>query len=186
MGQKDTPLVDALLRIAANPNERGTLAALRSGLGKPPGTASRMFPIVAPFLTHDSGPRTQAAFIVAALFASHPEHDAEAGSLGASLWRATKRDENPNGRHGEQGVSARFAAALDTDPEDLPRHLQALVALCKSALVPIDWHQLYRDLVVLLGDEEERKTLVRTKWAREFWAGPATKQTSITTENQKE
>lgn len=164
------PLVNRLLDLK-HKQDRAALAALRTGLGKRPGHAPRMYPIVAPFLFSDEGPRVTAAFLTAALFASHPEH-AEVGSLGASLWRATKRDENPNGKHGEDGVEARFAAALDADPEDLPRHLESLVSLCESAGAPIDWHCFYWDVATLLGDDDARQITTRTRWAREFWRGP--------------
>lgn len=166
----EVALVIRLLDLKAN-QERGALAALRTGLGKRPGTAARMFPIVAPFLTANDGPSTQAAFLTAALFASHPEH-AEIGSLGASLCKATKREDNPNGKHGEAGVEARFAAALDADAEDLPRHVEGLVSLCESAGVPINWHRFYWDIRTLLDEDEDKRTRTRIRWAREFWQGP--------------
>jgi CRISPR system Cascade subunit CasB len=169
---KEYPLVSRLIELARK-EDRGALAALRTGLGKPPGAAGRMLPIVAPFLSSDEGPATHAAFITAALFAKHPKH-AEIGSLGASLWKATKREGiNPDGKHGEAGVEARFAAALDANPEDLARHLEGLVSLCESASAPIDWHQFYKDLRGLLGQNEEYQISIRIRWARDFWRGPA-------------
>jgi len=183
---RDVPLVHRLIDLARK-DDRGALAALRTGLGKPPGAAARMLPIVAPFLASDEGPDTRAAFITAALFAKHPMH-AGIGSIGASLWKATKREKvNPEGKHGEAGVEARFAAALDADPEDLPRHLDGLVSLCESAGVPIDWHRFHRDVRGLLGQNEEYQISIRTRWAREFWRGPASgAQTNQTTEEEPE
>lgn len=131
-----------------------------------------MLPIVAPFLTADTTPATRAAFIISALFAKHPEHG-EVRTLGASLRRSVKHEGNPEGKHGLEGVEARFAAALDAHPDDLPRHLEGLVSLCESAGVPIDWHQLYRDVRGLLGQNEEHQKRIRTRWAREFWRGPS-------------
>ena len=170
---QEAPLVNRLIELAKK-QDRGALAALRSGLGKPPGAAPRMLPIVAPFLSSDEGPATRAAFITAALFATHPEH-APIGSLGASLWRATKRESNPNGKHGEAGVERRFAAALDAPSEDLPRHLEGIVSLCESAGVPVDWHQFYRHVRGLLGTNEHYQISIRTRWARDFWGGPTEK-----------
>lgn len=167
----DVPLVSRLIKLAGT-QDRGALAALRTGLGKPPGAAARMLPIVAPFLSSDEGPATRAAFIVASLFAKHPQH-AAIGSLGASLWKATKRDGNRDGKHGEEGVERRFAAALDADPADLTRHLDGLVSLCESAGVPLDWHQFYRDVKGLLGQNEDYQVSIRTRWARHFWRGPS-------------
>ena len=169
---KEVPLVSRLIELARR-QDRAALAALRTGLGKPPGAASRMLPIVAPFLSSDEGSATRAAFITASLFGKHPEH-AEIGSLGVSLWRATKREGiNPDGKHGEAGVEARLAAALDADPGDLARHLDGLVSLCESAGVPVDWHQFFRDLRGLLGQNEDYQISIRTRWAREFWRGTA-------------
>ena len=140
---KESPLVNRLLELERQ-KDRGAMAALRSGVGKPPGAAGRMLPIIAPFLTADEGAATRAAFITASLFATHPEH-AAIGTLGASLWKATRREGiNPDGKHGEAGVEHRIAAALDADPEDLPHHLQGLVGLCESAGVPIDWHRFHQ------------------------------------------
>jgi CRISPR system Cascade subunit CasB len=185
---KEIPIVSRLIELARK-EERGDLAALRTGLGNKlgkPGAAPRMLPIVADYLTSDEGPATRAAFITAALFAKHPEH-APIGSLGASLWRATKREGiNPDGKHGEAGVEARFAATLDADPEDLPRHLEGLVSLCESAGQPIDWHQFYRDLRGLLGQNEKYQIRIRTRWARDFWCGPAHRPQSNQTTQQED
>ncbi|GFO83045.1 MAG: hypothetical protein A49_26720 [Methyloceanibacter sp.] len=167
----EVPLVNHLIELAEK-QDRAALAALRTGLGKPPGAAMRMLPIVAPFLTADEGPTASAAFVIAALFAKHPHH-ARASSIGASLWKATKWEgANPDGKHGEAGVAARFARALDAEPQDLPRHLEGLVALCESAGVPIDWHRLFGDLRGLLGTNEAYQTRIRTRWARDFWRSP--------------
>lgn len=169
---REVPLVSRLIELADR-QDRGALAALRSGLGKPPGAAPRMLPIVAPFLSSDEGPAAGAAFITAALFAKHPKH-ASLGSIGASLWKATKRDSaNPDGKHGEAGVEARFAKTLDADSEDLRRHLEGLVGLCESAGVPIDWHRFFWDVRGLLGTNEIYQIKIRTSWARDFWRGPA-------------
>ena len=184
----EVPLVSRLIELATK-QDRGALAALRTGLGKPPGAAARMLPIVAPFLSSDEGPATRAAFITAALFAKHSEHDAVIGSLGASLWKATKREGvNPKGKHGEAGVETRFAAALDADPDDLARHLEGLVSLCESAGVPINWHQFYNDVRGLLGQNEKYQVRIRTRWARDFWRRPAQlieSKYTISEENQE-
>lgn len=171
-----------------------TLAQLRSGLGKRPGTAPCMFPFVADHLHSDDpcSPTSAAVFITAALFAKHPaDGNAHRGrllrNLGSCLWCATKRDSNPEGKHGEAGVEARFTAALDADPEDLPRHLEGLVSLCESASVPINWDRFYWDVRTLMDDDEERRTKTRIRWAREFWQGPRrAKESSETKEKTEE
>lgn len=161
---RDHQLVAYLRRIAKS-EDRGSLAALRSGLGKRPGEAPRMFPIMAEFLPEgrSTGAYVEALFLTASLFASHPA-DQPGQNLGASLRRAVRE------RHGEDGVSARLTAALDADPEDLPKHLPGLVSLCESAGTPIDWQQFLWDVYRLLADDEERRNQTRLDWARGFWA----------------
>lgn len=163
--------------------DRGVLAALRSGSGRAPGEASRMFPIVAPFLTNLQGANVEAMFLTASLFASHPVHAEEIRgtrlrSLGHSLWWATKSEGNPEGKHGSEGVERRLAAALDADPDDLPHHLQGLVSLCESARTPINWYRFMDHVQSLLSRPTERfdptaqRDHVRMEWARDFWRGP--------------
>jgi CRISPR system Cascade subunit CasB len=181
MNDKDytSPLVDRLLELARQ-QDRGALAALRSGVGKRPGEAGRMFPYVAPFLpaAAASGPVVEAAFLTAALFAAHPLHG-PIGSLGASLWRATKQPGNPGGKHEKEGVERRLAAALDAHADDLPHHLEGLITLCESAGAPVDWHQFQRDVAGLLSEWTVRadsrrlvRDMIRIRWARDFWRGP--------------
>ena len=167
--QSEDPLVSYLLDLKRR-DDRGALAELRSGLGKAPGEAPRMFPHVGRYLlsSDPSKPSVITAFVVASLFAKHPVHEA-GRSLGKALALATKRPGNPQGKHGEDGVAARFARALDADPEDLPRQLEGLISLCESADKGIDWYQFRGDVVALLGEDHDQRDRVRLRWARDFW-----------------
>jgi CRISPR system Cascade subunit CasB len=171
-------LVKRLLDLSPE-KDRGALAALRTGLGKRPGDAPRMFPFVVPYLsTSDSSePSVIAAFLTASLFAKHPKHRS-GDSLGAALWGATKREQNPDGKHLEAGVESRFTAMLDADVEDLPRHLEGLVSLCESAEVGLDWYRFRRDVEDLLYSENDRRDWTLMRWAKDFWKGPDPKTTS--------
>jgi hypothetical protein len=60
------------------------------GLGKDPGTVPEMYPYVVPFTTKAPGWEEQNHYLVAALFASHPEHDENLRSLG--VYRLPKWD----------------------------------------------------------------------------------------------
>lgn len=187
MTEKEKKLIGNLIRLASpedpSRRDRGALAALRSGLGKQPGEAPRMFPLLSPYLEGEYGPGVATAFLTGALFGSHPEHAQEfrgvrLGSLGSSLWCATLRPQNPKGKHGEEGVEARLASALDADAEDLPRHLSGLVSLCASAGVPINWFGFLDDVKLLLSDwpdpddpSRPARDIVRMRWARHFWRG---------------
>ena len=60
----------ARLESLAKREDRAALAALRRGLGKPPGTVAEMAPYVEP--AFDGAP--DEAYIVASLFGLHPHH----------------------------------------------------------------------------------------------------------------
>jgi CRISPR system Cascade subunit CasB len=173
--KEDQPLVKMLHELKRK-EDRAALAALRSGVGKAPGEAPRMFPFVSRFLPDgiSVGPRVQAVFITASLFAKHPDSGGS-GTLGHALRTATSK-------HGEEGVTSRLTAALDADPEDLSHHLTGLVSLCESAGVPINWNQFLWDVRDLLGDDEDRRNRTRLQWAKGFWSNPTTTNSDLKTE----
>lgn len=171
----EDPFITKLLEYSAR-KDRAALAALRTGVGKAPGEAVRMFPYLAGYMPAGgpSAAKVRTTFLIAALFASHPQHT-KGQSLGMALWHATKRDRNPNGKHGEAGVSARFAKAIDAHPEDLARHVEALVALLASASEGLDWYLLASDIRGLLSENEDWRNNIRIQWARDFYQGPPNK-----------
>ncbi len=173
--KEDIPLVKGLQKLVQSQN-RGELAALRSGLGKRPGEAPRMYPFVAKYLysTQEGDPSMRATFLTASLFALHPEYVSRR-SLGAALKLTTKS------KHGVAGIEARLTAAINADPEDVESHLTGLIRLCQSAKVPLDWNQFYWDTYHLMGDDDQRSTAVRLRWAKDFWG-----TTQQTTENKEE
>ena len=141
-----------------------------------------MFPLIARYLPPDiqGGPQMEAVFLTASLYAYHRKHDSvKVKSLGDSLRRAVED------KHGEQGVEARLAAALDAHPDDLPRHLQGLVTTCESAGAAINWYAFYDDVRRLLGNHEESRNRVRLRWAREFWGGSSTESEPAEQEDPK-
>ncbi len=144
--------------------DRAALAALRRGLGKPPGEAAEMHPYVVPFLPHD-GSRWEedAHYLVAALFAWHqlvwPEGGGEWDrNVGASFVRLAERA-------GSGSIEQRFVALLNSHRDDLPEHLRHAVGLLRAHEVPVDWAQLLRDIQEW--DRESRST--QRSWARAFW-----------------
>ncbi len=159
-------LIDAL-REAASREDRATLAALRRGLGKSPGDAPEMFPIVVPRLPDRGGAWVEHChYLVAALFASHPQdwRGESPGwndrNLGASMWRF-KAAANQS-----EGPERRFVALLGTHADDVGTQLQSIVGLLRSKDVAVDWEQLLIDLQRWSRDDRE----VQRRWARSFWA----------------
>jgi CRISPR system Cascade subunit CasB len=160
---------------------RGALAALRRGLGKPPGTAREMDRYVLPYLPQDAGlhPAVREAqenvyYLVGALFAywhqgkDKLEEDPTA-NLGASLRLLVNREsaETSNREDAEKRVEKRLVALLNCHRNDLPDHLRHTIGLLKSKEIPVNWTQLLWD--VQNWQRESRD--VQRNWARQFWRG---------------
>ena len=166
--------------------ERGALAALRRGLGKPPGTAREMDRHVLPYVPSESGLPTSvrekqenAYYLVGALFAFWYQGKIDlAGNppknLGASL-HALVEQEVKNGAErdkAEDRTEKRLVALLNCHRDDLPDHLRHVISLLKAKDVPIDWPQLLND--VQNWQRESRD--VQRAWARWFWREIRTKE----------
>lgn len=139
--------------------DRGALAALRRGLGQPPGSAVEMYRYVVPWLPAEVSRRREAAYyLVAALFAYHPAAGGN-GDLGTAFRRALGPDEDPS------AVERRFAALLAAHPEDVDFYLRQAISFLKARDVPVDWDQLFRDISAWSHPDG----YVQKQWARSFW-----------------
>jgi CRISPR system Cascade subunit CasB len=146
--------------------DRGALAALRRGLGRPSGAAQEMFQYVIRWLPAEAGPRQEEAyFLVASLFAYHPQPGG-VGNLGHCFSRA--RDSGVS----DMAIERRFTALLSAHPDDLPFYLRQAVSFLKSKGIPIDWHQLFADIQAW----NHPKGYIQKQWARAFWSGPTKKE----------
>jgi CRISPR system Cascade subunit CasB len=154
--------------------DRAALARLRRGLGKEPGTVAEMHAVVLSRLPASLSLREENWFyLVASLFAAHPERGGE-GNLGRSFARlAAKRD--------SASIEKRFVALLDAHEDDLASHLRHAVSLLASDTVAVDWRQLLADL--LRWDHPNR--IVQRSWARGFWATAPTAE-RVQTEPSKQ
>jgi len=155
----------AYLEGLAKSADRGALAALRRGLGKPPGEAPEAYPYVIPWLGKEAKPWSDEPYYLAsALFAYW--HQGTAGrsasppeDLGDSFARLREGS-------GDEGIERRFVALLNSHRDDLPHHLRQAVGLFKSKDVPVNWARLLHDLKAW--DWENRP--VQQSWARSFWS----------------
>jgi len=148
------PFVAYLESLAEN---RGALAALRRGLGQPPGTVASMYPYVARWIGEDTPTwQEEAYYLIAALCALHPQPGG-VGNMGDHFRRAAHER--------RQAFERRFEALLATHPDDLPDMLRQSVSLVKSQEVPINWDQLLGD--VLHWGHPDR--YVQRRWASSFW-----------------
>lgn len=163
------PFIDYLESLAQREN-RGALAALRRGLGQPPGTVAAMYPYVVPWLPADARPwQEDVYYLVASLFSLHPAPGGS-GNLGDSYRRAAaKEPATPAGEERISPTERRFTVLLAAHPDDLPDRLRQAIGFLASKDVPVDWRQLFQDLPYW-GDPSRR---VQRDWARAFWGRPA-------------
>ena len=144
----------AHLEALRDQGSRGALAALRRGLGNPPGTVPAIYPQILPWAPQNRWTE-DACYIVGPLFALHPEPGGE-GNMGTAF--ATVKDPS-------ESLEKRFVALLNCHHDDLPNHLRQAVSLLKSKDIPVNWRRLLKD--ILSWDHEDR--FVQQQWAREFW-----------------
>ena len=162
MNEKNHPFVEYLETLEER-DDRGALAALRRGLGEPPGTVPGMYRYVVPFLPEACPPwKEKAYFLVAALFGYHSKPGGT-GNMGDHFVAARE----PNGDN--TALERRFTALLAAHADDLPFYLRQAVSFLKSKEISINWHQLIRD-VQHWGHPEG---YVQKAWARAFWSRQA-------------
>lgn len=142
--------------------DRAALAALRRGLGQPPGTVAEMYPYVVPRLPRGANRSEEDAYYaLAALFGFHPSV-ARTGNLGDHLARTIAADAD------RAAVERRFVALLKAHPEDLAGQLRQAISFLKSKEVPVNWSQLLLDMCAW--DHPQR--YVQRRWANAFWGTP--------------
>lgn len=156
--QVKSPLIKYLQELAKR-EDRGALAALRRGLGEPPGACAEMHPYVVPFLKPEQWTWLEKChYIVAALFGLYPE-SGQTGNMGDTL-RAVA-----SAAGSEESTEKRFVILLKCHRDDLFDHLRYAVGLAKSKDARINWDQLLRDIRYW----NSEKRWVQRNWARSFW-----------------
>jgi CRISPR system Cascade subunit CasB len=140
--------------------EAGKLANLRRGLTGHQGERDVW---VYAHLGGATPEQEEPAAMVASLFAlwhqggrGHPQRPPD--SFGGSYGRLRSAT-------GSESVEKRFAALIDSHPDELPTRLRHAVTLLRSKDIPINWAQLLQDL--LWWSAEKRP--VQRRWARDFW-----------------
>ena len=163
--------------------DRAALAALRRGLGQPPGTVPDMYPYVVRLLPKDAYPNSwteQSYYLVAALYALHPE-STTVGNLGDHFAKTLDPNPDLNG-----ATERRFTTLLTAHPDDLSFYLRQAISFLKSKEQAINWHELMWN--VRDWGYPDRQTRVQKRWATQFWrrrdeANDASDTTSGQTDN---
>lgn len=163
-------------------DDRGALAHLRRGLGKPLGSVVDMFPYIVPW-THDLfEAQANMYYLVAALFAYHPMNT-DNGNFGDTCLQISHsaRSKHSKAQEGEQdkekgkkydtpendSLTKHFMALLNAHVDDLDVHLRRMIALAKSNDIPVNWAQLLDD--ICKWDHPER--YIQRRWANAYWKG---------------
>ncbi|MDR7556563.1 MAG: type I-E CRISPR-associated protein Cse2/CasB [Armatimonadota bacterium] len=139
--------------------DRGAMAALRRILAFNPGEwgDARAYRYVEPFVQDEDGWRWQAYYLVAGLYALHP--DGEKPSLAEAVSQVWQEEDRP------PSLEGRFLALLDADSDQLPDRLRRVVAYLKSKRKGVNYQRLLEDLLGWFSPDRR----VQRRWAREFY-----------------
>lgn len=155
LDERQRTFIGYLLGLAKEGKEdRGALADLRSGLGKEPGEMGRVHKHVAPYLP-EKNYNDRWYYLTATLFGAFPQHRG-GRSLGAAFRPLKQKSDS---------MEARFVALLNAHPDDLDDHLRHAVSLLKANEQPLDWFQLFQDLL----QWDHPDGYIQMRWARDFY-----------------
>ncbi|MCS6883973.1 MAG: type I-E CRISPR-associated protein Cse2/CasB [Acidobacteriota bacterium] len=158
--------IDFLLELHKK-EDRGSLAKLRRGVGKPPGESMEVYSVIGRFIAEAKSELEEyALYLVATLYGLYPSESAEKYNFGASFAQLRLRQES-------ESTERRFVAILNSNFEDLPQHLRQAVNLLKSKEVHINWLQLLNDILDWQRDDYK----VQRQWATSFWKEIETEET---------
>ena len=165
-GQRPEQRFVAMLEELKRRDNRQALAILRRGATVPPGEDLATYPLVTRFIPEWArGWREQAFYLVASLYAIHPESWHGEGSgrwdwhLGASLLQLR----TARGELQSRSLDVRVLRIVRAEPDQLPDLLRGLVDLLRDGSVPIDWTVLLSDLIYWDRGESQRR------WAATYW-----------------
>jgi CRISPR system Cascade subunit CasB len=181
-----------LLNSGREADVRASLAKLRRGVGKPPGSLPDIWEYTVGNLTDVSKYNPEeptfsewAAHMAMTLFAAHqqgndPQKDPMSvsdrkyhlGSAVRELVRILMAESGKTGedaeKEAEKSIKRRFDAVVTSDsPEELYHHLRGLVQLLKGKNIPLDYPQLADDLQNF--QNPERRDGVRLRWGRGYY-----------------
>ncbi len=159
-----TSRISAFLDWAEN-NDRGTLADLRHGFS--PATEYRAWPHLARWCDLADDRQRRIWTTVGAGYATL-EKTASVGNFGVTLRKLALHGASGTPDDALTSFDARFRRLLTcTSAEEVCEHLPGIIRAAKSKDVPIDFEQLFWDLV-RWGPE------IKVRWAACYWEAPET------------
>jgi len=176
-----------IIKLTESKNEsevRATLARLRRGVGKAPGSMPALWGVTMDGMPEELVSNSEsptygewATHTALTLYALHQQGKdikgqgmhMEGAALGASLRKLIKDDAD------EVRVKRRFdAAATSEDLGEISHHMRGLVQLLKAQGIPLDYPALAEDLYRF--QTPEARDSVRLKWGRDFYRMMKTKE----------
>ena len=161
--------------------DRGSLAALRRGLGQPPGSVPEMATHVVPYLPDGQWTwRNQTYFVLASLFGLfHTPPRRIPGPVPQNMGDTLRSIGDKTDSHSIEG---RFMAMLKSHRDDLPNHLRHAVDLASGKEIAINWEQLLKDM----NNWDHPDQFVQRNWSRGFWGRPSHSEQPETTTSKGE
>jgi CRISPR system Cascade subunit CasB len=152
------------LRDCDDGDARKRLAAMRRWLAPSLHSQIEAFQAIQPRLSlQESKAREDAAFLIGALFALH-DAPGGTGNVGDHFRELVKPDEDPPAK-----IERRFMSLLAAEGDEFDKALHHAVTLLKSEGVPVEWHQLMRDVQAWKTGNPEAQDRVRQWWSKKFW-----------------
>lgn len=161
------PFVEYLERLRTAP---GAMSALRSGLGKLPGTEPGMYRYIAPWASNVPPWVERAYYALAALYSLNARPGG-VGNLGGHL-RAVGAS---------TGMEQQFQVLLAAPGDQVHRLLPSLVQRLRSADVAVNWTQLLKDIT----SWDHPDKYVQRAWARGFWGNEFVKRETQSDESSQ-
>lgn len=161
---------------ALKERDRGALATLRHSLAFAPGSYPNAFPYVERFVgeaVHERDARRLALYAVAGLFARHSSHR-PGQSFATALGELMSRRQS-------QSIENRFIALLGADAENIVDYLRQAISLLAADDIGCDYAGMLDDLSRWLNPSAD-PSLLRQRWARDFYRAAQTIHESIDNE----
>lgn len=155
-------------------DDRGALAALRRGMHRDASPVFDMYRYVSPFIPAGATAwEEEAAFLVAALYATHPKQTTYEVNLGGFFARMAL-DDFARVEDAPPSLHLRFSALLNSHADDLSYQLRQAIQLLESKGVAVNYEILLAD--VTAWDHPDR--WVQRDWAKAFWTARRQKEGS--------
>lgn len=140
-------------------DDRGAMASLRHTLVSEPGQPldARAYRYVEPFVQGEDEWRRAMYYLVAGLYAFHPQEGEQTlAEAMCDMWLLERQ---------HPSTENRFLALLDADTDQLPDRLRRVVAYLRSKSKGLDYPRLLSDLLQWRRPDRS----VQRRWARQFY-----------------